>query len=150
MGFSRQEYWSGLPFPSPGDLPDPEIEPRSPALQADALPSEPPGKSKSEGKCGKSIQRYVSALNTVVYMLSGAPLFGALWTLDHQAPLSMGFPRHSWRPEMGVGCRFLLQGIFQTQGWTLSLLHLLPWQADSLPLSHLGSPLTLLGNVISG
>ena len=41
-GFSRQEYWSGLPFPSPGDLPDPGIEPRSPALQADALLSEPP------------------------------------------------------------------------------------------------------------
>ena len=45
MGFSRGEYWSGLPFPSPGDLPDPGIEPGSPALQADALPSEPPGKS---------------------------------------------------------------------------------------------------------
>ena len=44
MEFSRQEYWSGLPFPSPGDLPDPGIEPRSPALQADALLSEPPGK----------------------------------------------------------------------------------------------------------
>ena len=44
MGFSRQEYWRGLPFPSPGGLPDPGIEPRSPALQADALPSEPPGK----------------------------------------------------------------------------------------------------------
>ena len=44
MGFSRQEYWSGLPFPSPGDLPDPGIEPRSPAFQADALTSEPPGK----------------------------------------------------------------------------------------------------------
>ena len=42
MGFARQEYWSGLPFPSPGDLPDPGIEHRSPALQADALPSEPP------------------------------------------------------------------------------------------------------------
>ena len=44
MEFSSQEYWSGLPFPSPGDLPDPGIEPRSPALQADALPSKPPGK----------------------------------------------------------------------------------------------------------
>ena len=44
MGFSRQEYWSGLPFPSPGDLPDPGIEPRSPSLQADTLTSEPPGK----------------------------------------------------------------------------------------------------------
>ena len=45
MGFFRQEYWSGLPFPSPGDLPDPGIKPKSPALKADALPSEPPGKS---------------------------------------------------------------------------------------------------------
>ena len=44
MGFSRQEYWSGLPFPSPGDLPDPGMEPRSPTLQADALTSAPPGK----------------------------------------------------------------------------------------------------------
>ena len=44
MRFSRQEYWSGLPFPSPGDLPNPGIESRSPTLQADALTSEPPGK----------------------------------------------------------------------------------------------------------
>ena len=44
MVFSRQEYWSGLPFPSPGDLPDLGIKPGSPALQADALTSEPPGK----------------------------------------------------------------------------------------------------------
>ena len=46
MGFSRQEYWCGLPFPSPGDPPDPGIEPGSPALQTDALPSEPPGRSE--------------------------------------------------------------------------------------------------------
>ena len=44
MEFSRQEYWNGLPFPSPGDLPNPGIEPRSPTLQADTLPSESPGK----------------------------------------------------------------------------------------------------------
>ena len=44
MKFSRQENWSGLSFPSPGDLPDPRIEPRFPALQADSLPSQPPGK----------------------------------------------------------------------------------------------------------
>ena len=44
LGFPRQEYWSGLPFPSPEDLPDPGIEPRSPAFQADTLTSEPPGK----------------------------------------------------------------------------------------------------------
>ena len=43
MEFSRQQYWSGVPFPSPGDLPDPGIEPRSPTLRADTLPSEPPG-----------------------------------------------------------------------------------------------------------
>ena len=44
MGFSRQEYWSGVPVPSPEDLPDPGIKPGSPTLQADALPSEPSGK----------------------------------------------------------------------------------------------------------
>ena len=44
MEFSRQEYWSGLPFPSSEDLPDPGIEPESPTLQTDALPSEPPAK----------------------------------------------------------------------------------------------------------
>ena len=44
MGFSRQEYWSGVPFPSPGDLPNPGIKPRSPTLQADSLLSEPRGK----------------------------------------------------------------------------------------------------------
>ena len=43
MGFSRQEYWSGLPFPSPGDLPDPGIKPGFPTLEADSLTSEPPG-----------------------------------------------------------------------------------------------------------
>ena len=46
-GFSRQEYRNRLPFPSPGDLPDPGVKPRSPALQADSLPSEPPGKHKA-------------------------------------------------------------------------------------------------------
>ena len=46
MEFSRQEYWSGLPLPSPGDLPEPGIEPGSPSLQADALLSEPPGNIK--------------------------------------------------------------------------------------------------------
>ena len=48
MGFSRQKYWSGLPFLSPGDLPDPGVELTSPALQADSLPIEPPGKPKGD------------------------------------------------------------------------------------------------------
>ena len=58
MGFSRQEYWSRLPFPSPGDIPDPGIEPRSPALQADALTSELPGKPQGKPiKDTKTFQR---------------------------------------------------------------------------------------------
>ena len=49
-GFSRQEYWSGWPFPSPGDLPHPGIKPGSPTLQADALPSEPLRKPRIKGR----------------------------------------------------------------------------------------------------
>src|SRR5574337_949469 len=49
MKFSRPEYWSGYPFPSPGDLANPGIEPRSPALQADSLPTEPQDKPKNTG-----------------------------------------------------------------------------------------------------
>ena len=52
MGFSRQEYWSGLPFPSLGDLPDPRIEPGFPTLQADSLPAESPGEPLKELNSG--------------------------------------------------------------------------------------------------
>ena len=60
--FSTWEYWSGLPCPPPGDLPNPRIEPRSPALQADSLPSEPQGSSKTwygglSGVCGQYNQK---------------------------------------------------------------------------------------------
>ena len=63
MEFYRQEYWSRLPFPSPGDLLDPGIEPRSPSLQADSLPPEPAGKpkiheSESRSVVSKSLQPY--------------------------------------------------------------------------------------------
>ena len=51
MDFSRQEHWSGSPFPSPGNLPEPTIKPASPALQADSLPSEPPGKPSERWRC---------------------------------------------------------------------------------------------------
>ena len=71
MKFSRQGYWSGLPFPSPGDLPDPGIEPGSPALQADALPSEPPRKPEIIFKKFKIIEkkdRYIEF--PVITMLS--------------------------------------------------------------------------------
>ena len=61
MGFSRQEYWSGLPFPSPGNLPDRGIKHGSPALQADALPSERPGKPIN--KWAKALDRNFSKEN---------------------------------------------------------------------------------------
>ena len=57
MEFSSQEYWSGFPFPSPGDLLDPGIEPRSPTLQAEALPSEPPGATK-ESLVAKTVKPF--------------------------------------------------------------------------------------------
>ena len=74
VGFSRQEYWSALPFLSPGDLPNPGIEPGSPTLQADALPSELPGKLKMKVKS-----------------LSRVRLFATPWTLAYQDSPSMGF-----------------------------------------------------------
>ena len=58
MGFPRPEYWSGLPFPSPGDLPDPGNEPGSPALQVDSLPSESPGKLRIGWVCPISNDEY--------------------------------------------------------------------------------------------
>ena len=59
MEFSRPEYWSGQPFPSPGDLPDPGIKPRSPALQADSLPAEPPEKPKNTGVGSLSFLQWI-------------------------------------------------------------------------------------------
>ena len=70
--------------------------------------------------------------------LSLASLFATPWTIANQAPLSMAFSGKN----TGAGCHFLLQGIFPTQGLNPHLLHLLHWQADSLPLDHLGSPHT--------
>ena len=65
--FSRQEYWSGLPFPSTRDLPNPGIEPRSPALQADSLPSELPGKPRDQTRIF-----YVSCISRRVFFITSA------------------------------------------------------------------------------
>jgi len=67
-----QDYWSGLAFPSPGDLPDPEIEPGSPALQADSLTSEPPGKSSVHTSMHKCFHAYVYLyrLNPSTHLIS--------------------------------------------------------------------------------
>ena len=67
MGFSRQEYWSGLPFLSPRDLPNPGIKPGSPALQADALPSEPPGKPKVKMKVAQLCPTVCDPTDCVVH-----------------------------------------------------------------------------------
>ena len=77
MGFSRQEYWSGLPFPSPGDRPDPGIEPGSPALQADALTSEPPGKPLTAA-AAKLLQSYPTLCDPIDGGPSGSPVPGIL------------------------------------------------------------------------
>ena len=77
MEFSRQEYWSGLSLSSPGDLPDPGIEPRSPAMQADALPSEPPEKPQI---------KWVQA-RTHTLILSVFPLLNLSHKTPHQTPL---------------------------------------------------------------
>ena len=100
MEFTRQEYWSGLSFPSPGDLPDPRIEPRSPALCADALPSEPPGKpiyADDPTLMAESEEQLKSLLMKVkVTSLSRARLFATLWTVVYKVPLSMEFSRQEY------------------------------------------------------
>ena len=96
MQFPRQEYWSGLPCPTPENLPYQGIEPGSPALQADSLPTE----------------------------LSG--------------PTRVLCPWNSLGKNTGVGCHFLLQGVFPTEGSNLGLLHC---RQSLYHLSHQGSPL---------
>jgi len=80
MGFSKQEYWNGLPFPPVGDRPDPGVKLESPTLQADSLQSEPPGKPRT------------LPVN-VVQLLSCVQLFVTPWTVAHQASPSMGLSR---------------------------------------------------------
>ena len=65
VGFSREEYWSGLPFPSPGDLPDPEIKLKSVALKVDSLPTELPGKPTVSLVTG-----FIHSINSVVLFYS--------------------------------------------------------------------------------
>ena len=77
MEFSRQEYWSGLPFPSPGALPNPGIEPGSPALQADTLPSEPPAAAAAAAAAAaKSLQSCPTPRDPMDCSLSGSLVHG--------------------------------------------------------------------------
>ena len=88
MGFPRLEYWSGLLFPSPGDLPDPGIEPRSPALQADSLPAEPPGKPQNTGVGSLSLLQQIFPTQESNWGLLHCRWI--LYQLSHkEAPLSL-------------------------------------------------------------
>ena len=81
-GFSRQENWSGLPCPPPSDLPNPGIEPRSPALRVDSLPSEPPGKPKNTGVGSLSLLQGIfptQESNWGLLLLSSAGAFFTSW-----------------------------------------------------------------------
>ena len=124
MGILQEEYWSGLPCPPPGDLPDPGIELGSPALHADSLPAKLPGKAR--------------VCVSVLSRISRVRLFATLWTIACQAPLPMGFSRQ----EYWSGLTFPPQGIFPTHGSNPRLRGLLHWQAEFLPLSHLRSHMT--------
>ena len=76
--FSRQEHWSGLPFPSPGDLPDPGVKPGCPALQADSLLSEPPGKPILIAAAAKSLQSCPTLCDPIDGSPPGSPFPGIL------------------------------------------------------------------------
>ena len=94
MEFSKQEYWGGLPFPSPGDLHNPRIEPGSPTLQPDILPTEPPEKTLQYLKLLEN-NGYISLCCTIssVQSLSSVQLLAIPWTAVHQASLSI---TNSW------------------------------------------------------
>ena len=131
MEFSRKEHRRGLQFPPPRDLYDPGIEPTSlarPALAGRFFTTAPPGKPSKP--ISESFNRSChSRIRTIT--------FPTLWDLVDCSPLLC--PWHSPGKNTGVACHAFLQGIFPTKRLNPRLLHLLHWQADSLPLSHQGS-----------
>ena len=108
MGFSRQEYWSGLPFPSPGDLPDPGTEPGSPALEADALTSEPPGKPKYRDTFILLISTHTGYFQAIPECLSGKESSWEMWTQ------SLGW-KDPPEKEMAMHCSILAWKIPRTE-----------------------------------
>ena len=88
MEFSRQEYWSGSSFPSPGDLPDSGIKPQSPALQANSLPSEPPGKPRGIAKVQFSVRFPEGDLSTI---FSGKLAYLLFFRIPHLENREVGF-----------------------------------------------------------
>ena len=133
MKFSRQEHCSGLPFPSPGDLPNPVIEPRSPILWEDSIPSEPPGKPKVTQSCS-------TLYNSIDYTIHGILYARILeWVafsfsrrssqprdqiqVSHTAGGSLPAEPQGKPKNNGVGSLSLLQWIFLTQESNWGLPH---------------------------
>ena len=116
MGFSRQESWSGLPCPSPGNLPDPGIEPGSPARQVESLPR------SHQGRPDKPDERPGAKL------LQSCPTLCDPTDYPTDEPARLLGPGDSLGKNTGVGCPALLQGLFLTQGSNLRLLRFLHWQ----------------------
>ena len=114
MGFSRQEYWNGLPFPSPGDLPDPGIEPRSPALQTDALPSEPPRKPI----CRLHIWKFIYLIKFICKTKSTLGVFPWLSMEMHRWAKSLNCPKDTFPAK--AGNNFLLYPLYYKQTFFLS------------------------------
>ena len=133
MGFSRQEYWSGLPWSPAGDLSYPGIESKSLTSPASA------GKFFTVSAPGKPLNVLCWVLNNgyVGVKWSHSVVSDSLWPQGLQ-PTRLLCPWDSPGKNTGVGCPALLQRIFLTQRWNPCLLHLQLWQADSLLLSHLG------------
>ena len=94
MGFSRQEYWSGWPFPSSGDLPDPGIEPGSPTLQADSLPSEPPGKTWSLWKLLHWIGDAIQPSHPLLSLLLLPSIFPSIKVFSNELDLHIRWPKY--------------------------------------------------------
>ena len=124
MEFSRQEYWSGLPFLSLGDPPSPGIECESPALWLNSVPSEPPGKPRLP-------------FSLVQFSLSVMSNSETPWTVAQRASLSMGFSRQEYWSGLPCPSPEDLPGPGIKS--TFSAL-----QADALPMSHRGSPCLFL------
>ena len=154
MGFSRQECWSGLPFSSPGNLPDPGIEPGSPTLQADALLSEPPGKQRGDGqkdkvravahgRNGHTLQWGYLVLTSALEELSSTICFWPLVVYQLIGPLK----RHRWMSREFIRrTAFLWISLFPSFSLNTSVLRA-PCEicfVDSFYCQNQGSPWTIL------
>ena len=121
VGFPRQEYWSGLPFPSPGELPKLGIKSASPTLQVDSLPSEPPGKSFYHHTKGGERESAGTATPTLYNPRSESESHSVV--SDSLQPRGLYSAWNSPGQNTGVGSLSFLQGIFPTQGSKPGLPH---------------------------